>query len=405
MKKTIIVLFLISCTMIGTFLHKYTLLKVYNTKTNPIHQFSITFSSEDIKLPKSNIPLYLSILPLENNTLIYTSIINKNYDNILQNWGKQLIKHSKPIYITFAPNANTHVPWNVYENKITKDTYNQAWNHIISVLETFAPNKIKWVYETHLIPDWYRQKTKPFQMLPQDKNIDFVTLNLDNIKTKDTNNFSELEQCIHHYIRHHSDLNKYPLILKNIPSELFTKTLSSQLMTALNNTQVIIQTKDFRKKNLNAKHIQIGRLKTHIFNWGSSFTIKQGAYNYQSKQDFFIKTEQTSTHLNISITDNEITHYKPNSTSIPDTIYLNILSDNITKKQFRIYLDNHTSIVTNLNTFQDISSNLMFHNAYHYTMSIPLSELEIRYQTDRIKLDIYDSDPKDIGITQLELTL
>ena len=108
---------------------------------------------------------YVRILPTIHNKSVLTDIVKGELDAQLKRIALSLSALDQPLLISFAPIANTDVPWSLMTLKDPVTQYQDAFNYVMTFMSEYELDQRAWIYETSLEQSHYRYWMDPLAVL------------------------------------------------------------------------------------------------------------------------------------------------------------------------------------------------------------------------------------------------
>lgn len=324
--------------------------------------------------------IYISLIPIDGNKIIYKDILEGRYDNHLSEISQLLKERFDSIYISFAPNANTDVAWTVYGMKNNKVLYQTTYDYIIHFMKKNGVRKVKWVYESSLFPSWYRRSTDWDYLLPS--VVDIIALNV--------NNFSR--ELVPEHISLELLLSDYAFLdLSNISKSFFIVGIADDV-----NYSDVYNRYLFFKHNLFlgalSKHYERIDFSEQLFSSLPKFAkkyIKKGISSWKGKEDFYSEINIDKNKILFKWKDDEIIENK-------DLFYVQLFE----KSGLYLFVLLDKVMIIDEGNFNRLRYIAFFKKSEWNSFTLNLSELSINLE-DIISINAVDVD--NDGLTEFKL--
>ena len=343
---------------------------------------------------------FFRIEPIDNNELIYDLILDGKYDDSL----KKIANHLKGNhYVSIAPIINADVKWNVYSNKILKETYLKTYNYIAYILTKHAKGKLTFVFEVAVAPSWFRYSTLPFSFYDRRLNCDVVGLNFNSIDSKLLVNALNIETILDIYLEENVSKFNTHFALIDIPDSLLNKSFTQQLATGLREYSVVIGHHSFfsyynlgsyYQRLIFSVRVSLFRMISFIRNFFSSMKPIQGSLFYEGAQDYDFEMSVGDDYLEIKIMDDDKINYTVDS-NFYDRIYI---CDDITtrvKEGYMLYKEKNGFSMIDLETFDKLNIFMPNEIKSINNLKIPLNKLNNCNDFFANPVQIIDYDKKN----------
>ena len=165
---------------------------VFNADNDQVLEWDFS-SALPIQIGKGDV--YVRVLPLANERVVYAEIVNGDYDDRLSEMRALLDQGTGAVFVAFSPLLNEDNEWALLIREQGRGVYDEAWDYIQGYFD--GVDDVQWVYETALFPDWYRLDSEPLFYVPD--SMDIMAFSLANTPFGLISNNVDLEYILRSY--------------------------------------------------------------------------------------------------------------------------------------------------------------------------------------------------------------
>ncbi|RAP31711.1 hypothetical protein DID78_00095 [Candidatus Marinamargulisbacteria bacterium SCGC AG-343-D04] len=350
-----------------------------------IRSYSLTFEPEKWPVIDTGSALYLSLLPVKDQTVIYKSICDGQFDDVLESFVRVVINRTASVYISVAPNVNRDNAWTLFHEQDVNVLYQTTYAYIQDYFRKRDVKNVTWVYESSLFPSWYRDNTRWDYFLPDD--VDVVAFNVGDYPKRLLSKDISLEELLCEYTEFRDYVEDTPFFITGLDASL------------VSNHHFYRFFKQGYEGFLGVFFESTGRLfnENILFSlqkWRQRFVsfIEKGGTFWRGRNDFFVKAMVKDNELSVYWKDDVILHKGNEHSYYYD--YFELISPDLNSKMSCILIPKGNKVmIKSLYDYSDLGIIESMLDSDMFVWSLDGADMNIQFEEGWVLRAVdYDGD-------------